>query len=398
VTIQRAHLHIDGTCGAAGDMLLGALIDLGVPRAVIDEAIGKLGVEAERLVVAEVVKHGIRATDVKVDAGGGHGHGHHPHVAMREIEGRIRSAGLPARVEALAMAIFSRVAIAEGRIHGKGPGNVHLHEVGALDSIVDIVGAAAALAWLEPTSVSATAVAMGHGTIRGSHGVLPVPSPAALAILRDAGGLIEDGGVARELCTPTGAAILAEVVTAWGPMPAMVPLAVGYGAGDADLADRANVVRATVGRVGRPRSEHVYRIEANVDDMSPEICEHVADCLTAAGAVDVWWTPVVMKKSRPGFVMSALAPEGALDAVIRAALLETTSIGLRFDRVARRVLDREAAAVDTVYGSIEIKLASLDGEVVNAAPEYESCRAAAAKHGVPLKRIYAAAIAAWETR
>jgi hypothetical protein len=330
-----------------------------------------------------------------------HAHDHagshsHSHVAMREIEARIRGAGLESEVERIALDIFTRVAVAEGAIHGKEPGEVHLHEVGALDSIVDIVGSAAALAWLAPGSVSATAVAMGHGRIRGSHGVLPVPSPAALAILRDAGAPIEDGGVARELCTPTGAAVLASVVTTWGPMPPMNPLAIGYGAGDADLDDRANVLRAVVGRVTAPASEHVYRIEANVDDMSPEMCEHAAAKLVDAGAIDVWWTPATMKKSRPGLVLSALAPTPRLDAVVRATLRETTSIGVRFDRVARRVLAREWVEVSTAFGPIPVKVARLDGEIANAAPEYEACRRAAQTHDVPLKRVFSAATAAWE--
>jgi len=297
----------------------------------------------------------------------------------------IRDSALQPGVARRALDIFDRVARAEARLHGMTVADVSFHEVGAIDSIVDIVGTAAALAWLAPVSVTATSVAMGHGTLTCAHGVMPVPAPAALEIMRDAGGVMESGGVARELCTPTGAAILASAVTAWTPMPAMVPVAIGYGAGDADLPDRANILRITAGRVqGRhDAGEPMWRIEANIDDMSPELCEHAASRAFDAGAVDVWWTPIVMKKGRPALQLSALASESAADAVIGVILGETTTLGVRFDRVSRRVLEREVIEVDTRYGRLPVKLARLDGQVVNAAPEYEACRDAARAHQVP---------------
>jgi hypothetical protein len=223
---------------------------------------------------------------------------------------------------------------------------------------------------------------------------LPVPSPAALEILREAGAPVKGGGVELELTTPTGAAILAHAVTAWGGMPALTTLAIGHGAGDRDLADRPNVLRLVVGRPVGGAAERIVRIEANVDDMSPELCEHAAAAIVAAGAVDVWWTPIVMKKSRPATLLSALAPPAARDAVVRAILRETTTIGVRWDECDRVALPREHAVVATPYGPLPVKLARLDGAVVNAAPEYEACRAAAQAHGVPLKDVYAAAIAA----
>ncbi|HTM21173.1 MAG TPA: LarC family nickel insertion protein, partial [Kofleriaceae bacterium] len=266
---------------------------------------------------------------------------------------------------------------------------------GAIDSIVDIVGAAAALDWLAPTGVSADAVVMGEGMVKTAHGMLPVPSPAALEILKQAGGKMVGGGVRRELCTPTGAAILAASVTRWGGAPAMTPLATGYGAGDAELEDRPNVVRATVGDI-ETGGDEIYRIEANVDDMNPEMCEHAAEALFSAGAVDVWWAPITMKKSRPAVMLGALAAPAALEPVLAAILRETTTIGVRYDRVARRILDRELVDVDTPYGPVTIKVGRLAGEVVNAAPEYQACRRAAQAAGVPLKRVYAAALAAYE--
>jgi pyridinium-3,5-bisthiocarboxylic acid mononucleotide nickel chelatase len=412
--LRGLHLHVDGAAGAAGDMMLGAMLDLGVPREVIEDVFERVGVGRGRLGVERVVKHGLAAVNVTIDVGGiGHGHEHehahahdhvdgthgHGHRAYRDIVALIRGAGLDVGVEGRALDMFERVARAEAALHGTTVDVVAFHEVGAIDSIADIVGTAAGLEFLAPAAVTASPVAMGHGSVRTAHGVLPVPSPAALEILRAAGGVTCDGGVARELCTPTGAAILAHAVTAWSPMPTMEPVAVGHGAGDAELPDRPNVLRLVL---GRPRDlvvaadETVYRIEANVDDMSPEMCEHAADVLVGAGALDVWWTPVTMKKSRPALLLQALAPATALDPVLRAVLVETTSIGVRFDRVARRVLERRQTWVDTRFGRLPLKLASLDGRVVNAAPEYEACRAAARTHGAPLKEVFAAAVAAWE--
>lgn len=414
--LRGCHLHFDCAAGAAGDMVLGALLDLGVPRDVVARALDEIGIGAHRLHVESIVKSGIAATNVTVDASGGdpaaghshdrdHSHGHdhdhdhaHEHTHYRDIRHRLESAGLDAPVLALACDIFDRVARAEAKLHGTTVEDVAFHEVGAVDSIVDIVGAAAALAWLAPASVSCSPVAMGHGTVDCAHGTLPVPAPASLEIMRESGGVMADGGVPRELCTPTGAAILSAAVTRWGAMPAMTGVGVGYGAGDADLADRPNVLRVTAGR--QPATDDatadMFRVEANVDDMSPEMCEHAAQALFDAGAVDVWWTPISMKKSRPALQLSALAPEPQLDAVVRATLRETTSIGVRFDRVGRRVLQREVRKVDTRFGQIPVKVALLDGVEVNAAPEYEACRAAARAHGAPLKAVFAAAIAAYE--
>lgn len=430
------HLHIDGASGAAGDMFLGALIDLGVPAEVVGDALDRVGLGRERLVVARVVKRGVAAVDVKIDDTpvAGHRHHHHEHdhehdhdhdhhehdrdhdrhhhdphgehdhahTRYADIVDLLERSTLDAETRRRALDMFERIAVAEAHLHGTTPAEVSFHEVGAIDSIADVVGAAAGLAYLAPAAVTAVSVAMGHGRIRSAHGILPVPSPAALEILRAAGGVTVDGGVARELCTPTGAAILAHAVTSWAPMPPVRPVAVGHGAGDAELADRPNVLRLIAGQplegAGADADETLYRIEANLDDMSPEMCEHAADAMVAAGAVDVWWTAITMKKTRPALLLAALAPPEALDRVVRAVLTETTTIGVRFERVARRVLAREHVEVDTPFGRLPVKLARLDGRVVNAAPEYEACRAAARAHSVPLKQVFAAALAAWSSR
>jgi len=405
--LRGLHLHFDGVAGAAGDMILGALFDLGVPVEVVTDALAAIGVQADRLAVEKIVKSGIASVDVKVrgehehehEHGHGHEHAHahaHEHHHYSDIRRRIEGK-LDGAAQRLCFDIFDRVARAEAKLHGTTVDKVAFHEVGAIDSIVDIVGAAAALAWLAPVSVSSSPVAMGHGSVKCAHGVLPVPAPASLEIMREGGGVTTDGGVARELCTPTGAAVLSSIVTRWEAMPPLSVVGVGYGAGDADLADRPNVLRVTAGRrVEAGAVDAMYRIEANVDDMSSELCEHAAEALFEAGAVDVWWSPITMKKARPALQLSALAPEPRLHDVVRATFRETTSIGVRFDRVSRRVLDREVREVDTRFGPIPVKVARLDGIEVNAAPEYEACRAAAREHRVALKAVFAAAIAAHE--
>jgi uncharacterized protein (DUF111 family) len=229
---------------------------------------------------------------------------------------------------------------------------------------------------------------------------LPVPAPAALEVLREAGGTMTDGGLARELCTPTGAAILAHAVTRWAPAPTGTPVAVGWGAGDFDLPDRANVLRLVLIRpaAAAPAHAELWRVEASIDDLSPEVAAYALERVLAAGAVDGWWTSVTMKKGRPGLQLTALAPGGLRDAVVAAILAETTTIGVRFDPVDRHVLARELVTVETAYGPITIKVARDGDKIVNAAPEFEDCKAAAGRAGVPLKQVYAAAIAAWESR
>jgi uncharacterized protein (TIGR00299 family) protein len=423
--LRGRHLHVDCASGAAGDMMLGALIDLGVPVDAISAALDAIGAGRERLRVARVVNHGVAATDVKVDTAGAlagtgrhvhtdehahahhgdhdHAHAHHgdqdhAHYHYAAIRARIAAATLTPGTRRRALDMFDRIARAEAKLHGKTFDDVVFHEVGAIDSVVDIVGTAAALDWLAPVSVSCTSVAMGHGTITCSHGVLPVPAPAALEVLREAGGVMADGGLARELCTPTGAAILAATVTSWTAAPAGRPVAVGWGAGDAELADRANVLRviALDASAARPATDQVWQIEANIDDMSPELCGPASEAVFAAGALDVWWTPITMKKGRPALMVSALATAETRAAVATAILRETTTIGVRYSARERTVLARTLREVATAYGAIAVKVACDGDAVVNVAPELDACVAAARRHGVPVKLVFAAAVAAFE--
>ncbi len=422
--VRGLHLHLDCASGIAGDMTLAALIDLGVPESVIGDALDAIGVGRARLSVRRVVKRGFAAVDVQVEtrqplasgkladafqhhghleSGHGHGHGHehgpgggHHHWSQirRHLEG-----GLSGEVRRRALDMFERVARAEARIHGTTVEDVAFHEVGAIDSIVDIVGTAAALAWLGPPSVTCSEVAMGQGTLTCAHGVLPVPAPAALEILREARGVMASGGLAMELTTPTGAAILAHAVTTWsGPLTG-TPVAVGWGAGDFELPDRANVLRVTAIAPRAGAADELWRLEANIDDMSPELAGHVIERALAAGAVDAWWTPITMKKGRPALLFGALCPAAVRDTVVEMLLRETTTIGVRFDRVERTMLVRETVTVETEYGPIAIKVArGADGAVWNAAPEHDACAAAAVNRGVALKEVFAAAVAAWRRR
>ncbi|MGE0396355.1 MAG: nickel pincer cofactor biosynthesis protein LarC [Kofleriaceae bacterium] len=485
--MKGLHLHVDCASGAAGDMLLGALVDLGVPLEVVYIALDQIGAGRARLSATPVTKAGIAAIDIKVDtsgelagahrhehaahapdgpgvptgphhvhepvhrdgaghvvpplgakaetwnlpprpqklslhvharAGGAqahayaqgdhaqaradvHTHAHgpnkqHAHYHYSDIRARIDGSALTEGTKRRALDIFDRLARAEAKLHGTTVDAVAFHEVGAVDSVVDIVGTAAALDWLSPSSVTCTGIAMGHGTLTCAHGVLPVPAPAALEVLREAGGICTDGGIARELCTPTGAAILAATVTAWTAAPAGVPVAIGWGAGDIDLPDRANVVRVTALQLAAQVADAVWQIDANLDDMSPELAGPAMDAIFAAGAVDAWWSPITMKKGRPAFTLSALAPAPARDAVIAAILRETTSIGVRYSPRERTVLARRTVEVATRYGAIAVKVAmGPTGETQNVAPEYEACAAAAKAHGVPVKLVYAATLAAF---
>jgi uncharacterized protein (TIGR00299 family) protein len=410
--IQGKHLHFDLPAGIAGDMTLGALLDAGVPEQVVRDALALLPVDGYELTVARCLRKGLAGVDVKVvihdhhdhddhhhdHAHGRHGHMHdrgHAHRHYAEIKQLLER--LPADVKRLALAMFEPVARAEAKLHGVAIDDVAFHEVGAIDSIVDFVGTAAAMAWLAPRAVTTSTIATGQGTIAAAHGLLPVPAPATLEILRESGLATTVGGSTHELTTPTGAAILAGLGARSGPAPDGVVLAVGYGAGDAELADRANLARVTVLEPqATAQGDEVVELTANLDDFNPEWSEHVAEQLFAAGALDVWWTPATMKKSRPAVILGVLCQPDALAACQRVILTETSTLGVRHARKQRTVLRRGHLTVDTPYGPVPVKLGFLDdGDVpCNVAPEHDACKALAQARGVPLKEIYAAALEA----
>ena len=376
--------------GASGDMMLGALVDAGVPVEVIQGAVDSLGVERVELSVDEVTRHGLGATKVDVRVTRSTVIRTWPHVKQL-LEGA--SLALPVRQRALA--VFERLALAEARVHRTSPDLVHFHEIGGLDAFADIVGTAAGLHHLGLDEVHASPVATGMGMTRGEHGLIPVPTPAVLELLK--GAPMYSGGVPFELCTPTGAALLAGVVTTWGDLPEMVVTAVGSGAGDRDLDEVPNILRLVVGdAVARESAGDVgVVLEANVDDLDPRLWPGVISALLDAGASDAWLTPIQMKKGRPAVTVSVLAPPARAGDLRRVLFRETSTIGLREREVAKRSLERSVETVTLPDGSeVRVKVARLEGEVVNAVPEFDDVATLAAKHDRPVKAVLAEANAA----
>jgi uncharacterized protein (TIGR00299 family) protein len=403
-SLQGLHLHFEPTSGIAGDMAVAALVDAGVPPGVVTGAVDAMGVRGLRASFARrrrgaFVGRGFVVTWPRVHAGHAHAaHAHpagHDHRDYAEIKRLLARARLDADVRALAGDIFARLADVEAALHGVRADRVTFHEIGAYDSIADVVGVAAAIAWLAPASIGSLPIVVGTGRVHTAHGELPVPAPATAALLRGVPIVAEGEG---ELTTPTGAAIIAAVVDTFGALPPMRLAAVGYGAGTRELADRPNVLRAALGaplgRVDEPAAGDVVRLEANLDDMSPQLVAPLLDALFAAGAVDVWSAPIIMKKGRPALEVTALAPPAAVVDVQRAFFRHSTTLGVRMQEMNRAVLSRAFDRVETPYGAVRVKLGGLDGEILGAQPEFEDCKRLAARAGVPVRVVLAAASAA----
>jgi uncharacterized protein (TIGR00299 family) protein len=383
---------VDASSGASGDMLLGALLDAGVPLDVIRGAVDAVAPEPVELVPGPVTRAGFAATRCEVRAADS---AHRR--TWSDIRKLLAGAALDAPVADLAGAVFTRLAEAEAAVHGTTPEDVHFHEVGALDAIADVVGVCAGFHHLGATEVVVSPVAVGSGTVRGAHGVLPVPPPAVAALLCGVPSYAGPAGApATELCTPTGAALLTTLATSYGPQPAMVAAAVGVGAGGRDPEGHANVLRLFVGSTGEDatRVSGELVIEANVDDLDPRLWPGVLDALLSAGAVDAWLSPITMKKGRPAYTLHALVPPTAAAQVRRALFTETSTIGLREYAVAKRALARELVTVSVDGAEIAVKVARLAGRIVNAQPEWEAVARAASALGRPAHDVLAAAQAA----
>ena len=381
---------LDCASGASGDMLLGALAGAGVPMPVLTEAVSAVAPEPIRLVHEQVSRSGFAATRVHVDAAESDSS-----RTWADIEILLAQAPLADPVRQRAASTFARLAEVEGRVHGVPATEVHFHEVGALDAIADIVGCCAGFAHLGLSRLVATPVALGGGSVRTLHGTISVPAPAVTALL--AGVPTYGGGVAEELCTPTGAALLAEWVDEWGDQPAMSVSSAGVGAGGRDIAGRPNVLRLLLGRPGEAgdeSTEAALMIETNVDDLDPRLWPAVISRLLAAGASDAWLTPVSMKKGRPAHTLHTLVPGDRAEAVRALVFTETTAIGVREYPVAKRPLDRHEATVELAGRPVRIKLATYRGAIVNAQPEYEDVAAVADETGQPVKAVLAQAVAA----
>jgi len=392
--------YLDAFSGVSGDMTVGALLDLGLPLARVRETLAALGLDGVTVDVERVSRSGIGATKFHVRVHGEHpdqprslAHRHdHVHRPYRDIRALLRTGALPERVRANALAIFARLAEAEGRVHGVPPDDVEFHEVGALDAIVDVVGACLGFDHLGVDAIHVGPLPLGQGLARSAHGPLPVPPPAVVELLRGRPVRLEDGPC--ELVTPTGAAIVAALARP-EPVPELRIAAVGYGAGDRVLDDRPNVLRILVGEpVVDAGTDDVVVLEATIDDMSPQLYEHVLERLLAAGARDAFLVPVVMKKSRPATMLRVLAAPGDRERLATIVFAETTTIGLRWVAERRMVLAREETRVQTPWGPVRVKVARAPDGTVNVAPEFEDCRRIAQERQVPLKAVHQAALAA----
>ena len=382
--------YLDCFSGVAGDMLLGALIDAGLDADALRAEIAKLGLEGVEIQAVKTVRRGIAGVDVKVVTGHDHAHRH-----LSTIERIIDGSAISDAAKQTAKTIFRRLGEAEAAIHGVPIEKVHFHEVGAIDAIVDICGAAIGLELLGVEKLHCSPLNLGSGTVKAAHGVMPVPAPATAALVK--GLPTYSDGPAVELTTPTGAAIVSTLCQSFGPMPAMSIEAIGYGAGDKDFPDRANMVRLVIGESSQaPEATEILVIEANVDDMSPEWAGYARGRLLDEGALDVTLTPAYMKKDRPGYVLSVLAKPEDRDRLADVLFAETTTIGIRYASAWRRVLERSSTEVQTEYGAVRVKVASEAGKVRNFAPEYEDCRRLAQERKVPLKAVWHAAVQAYQ--
>ena len=389
--------YFDCFHGISGDMTLGALVDAGLPLATLKRELGKIPLEGYRLRKKSVLRGAIAATKVDVvQTGLAPGAGKDRH--LRDIEVLLAKSSLDEAVLSRIRDAFHRLAVAEAAVHGTTIEKVHFHEVGAIDAIVDIAGAMIGFDWFGVEAAFAASVPVGSGTVECRHGVIPVPGPATLEILR--GAPVRFGEPEVELTTPTGAAILAAMEPDFRSPDPMTVGAIGIGAGDRNDASTPNVLRLVFGdRVGGGRrSGGVYQVEANIDDSTPEVLGHALERLLAAGALDAWAVPVQMKKGRPAVTLAALVSGDRLGRVEETLFAETSTFGVRPWPVHRRVLDRETRKVETALGAVVVKVGSLDGAIVSIAPEFESCRKIADRTGVALRDVYDAARAACEPK
>jgi hypothetical protein len=381
--------YFDCFSGISGDMVLGALVDAGADLLQIEAELRRLGLQNWSISAEKVQRGAIFATQVKVAT-----EEEHHHRGLSIILKRIEDAGLAPRAAARAKKIFERLAEAEAKVHNIDVEKVHFHEVGALDSIVDIVGSAIGFELLGIDEFACSRFDVGGGQVKTAHGVLPVPAPATAELLR--GAPTYSSGIERELVTPTGAAIATTLAARYAEIPPMTLRTIGYGAGSADLKEKANVLRLLIGdatgsEVGERWDSPVTVIETNLDDMSPQIYGYFAERALAAGALDVFSTPVQMKKNRPGQLVTLLSEPENVTRLIDLIFSETTTIGVRAYDVRRKTLNREFVPVETPLGSVRMKVSRMNGTILNATPEFEDCQRIAAERGVPLKQVIAAA-------
>ena len=367
-------------------MILGALVGAGVDPNYLREQLSLLRVDGFSIDFETVDRSGLSATYARVETAPEHKHRH-----LSDIKQIIEASDLPEYVKVLSVQIFTRLAEAEARVHNEPIDHVHFHEVGALDAIIDVVGAAICFDYLDIEHFVCSPLHVGSGMVQMAHGRFPIPPPAVAELLKEVPFYATD--IKGELLTPTGAAIITTVCGDYGPIPQMRTESLGYGAGTREYKDFPNVLRVLLGETatGGATDERLWMLETNLDDASPQIIGHVMDRVLESGALDCFFTPVQMKKNRPGVLLSVLCGPGEKEAVMKLLFMETTTLGVRSYEVGRRALRRSVVRVETPYGPIDVKVAHLDGRVVNEMPEFEQCREAAAKAKVPLKIVEDAA-------
>lgn len=416
-------LYFDCFAGASGDMILGALIDAGFPLDELRHALGSLIVEDVRLETERVDRSGIAATSFHVVTGEiiktkdsykdkihtsnntvkplhDHKHEHleingeHHHRGLSEICRMIEDSSLSSSAKTRARHLFNRLATTEAEIHQQSVEDIHFHEVGAVDSIIDICGVVFGMEWMGIDKVVSSPLNVGSGTVTCAHGVMPVPAPATAKLIE--GFPVYSSGIEAELLTPTGALLVTDYASNYGPMPAMRVKQIGYGAGDRNLSGTPNVLRVVIGDDSESTSlQRVVVIETEIDDMNPQIFGALMDRLYESGALDVFYSPIQMKKNRPGTLVSILAFPEHREAISNVLFLETTTLGVRFQEVNRECLDREQVIIKTPLGSIRFKLARRDGLVVNFSPEFDDCVRVAKEKGLSVKEVQAVSTKAY---
>jgi uncharacterized protein (TIGR00299 family) protein len=409
--------YFDCFSGASGDMVLGALLDAGLPAPALRAALGSLAIDYGGIAAERVLRAGISATKFRAGAAAepqtaskeahahahshshpGHGGDdephHHHHHSLTDIARYIERSALSRQGKDRAIRLFHRLAEAEATIHDMPLERVHLHEVGDIDSIIDIVGAVYGMEWLGVDDVVASPLDVGGGMVKCAHGTFPVPAPATALLLR--GVPVYSGAVKAELVTPTGALLITEYARRFGPLPEMRIDVIGYGAGDRDFPGHPNVLRLIVGEATSAAAvERIVVLECEIDDMNPQLFGPLMDALYAAGALEVFYAPVQMKKNRPGTLVTVISAPNRREAIAGKLFAETTTIGVRYQEMLRERLDREIRAIETPVGPIRFKVATRDGHVLNVSPEFEDCARAAAERGLSVKDVQALATKSW---
>jgi len=373
--------YFDCFSGISGDMVLGALVDLGLPVEKLKSELHKLNLFDYQIETKKIAKQSILSTQIKVNVKEGK-----KERRLEDILSILEKSKLEEKVRELSKAIFTRLATAEAKIHGKDVQKIHFHELGGLDTIIDVVGAVAGMKYLGVEKVYSSPLPVGRGFVKCAHGILPVPAPATLELLKEVP--VYGSDIEAELVTPTGAAIISSLAENFGEMPPMKIDNIGYGAGQRDLPI-PNLLRVSIGVIRKAYEEDVVSlIQTNIDDMNPELYEHIVDRLFHEGALDVFLTPIQMKRTRPATMLSVIAGQEKMEKMLEIIFDETTTLGVRISKIKRRKLNRENRKVSTKYGKIEVKIGKHDGVVKNISPSYEECRKIATHLKIPLKKVY----------